>query len=116
MAADDFSMTVAWVYPLDRDFYNVRSQSESGKIEVANIATSSTKRFRLLFKGLSNTDYATLRTHYDTQLGGYDEFSWTNPPASVSAGALTGRWVDGSWTVDPLALGWNVELTFEVSN
>jgi len=114
MAADDFSLKPTWVEPESPEYHNVITKAESYKKVFTNISTTPTRIFKLKFDGLSDTDYATLKTHYEGRMGGYDSFSWTSVPAYIDSGtSKTGRWVDGSLKATPQAKHWEVEIQFE---
>jgi len=114
MAADDFTLIPTWVKPLPSKFYNVVTKSESGKKEYQNISTTPTKQFELKFQGLSDTDYDSLRAHYEARYGGYDSFSWQSVPSYIESGAnMTGRWKDKSLKAKARATCWDVTIIFE---
>ena len=47
------------------------------------------RRYTLYFGDCNLTNRNNLRNHFEGQFGPYSSFSWTNPPAYVSATALT---------------------------
>jgi len=114
-AGSAFSLEPDVVITLEPEYYNVITPAESAKKEYMNIASTPIERYKLEFAGLSDTDRDTLLTHYKDQYGGYHSFSWQSVPSYIGGGAnITGRWVDGSLTMDPL-LGryWKCSIQFE---
>jgi len=121
MAADDFTITPTWVYPIRISFNNVITVSESLKKDYQNIADIPTERFRIVWRGLSDANAELIYEHYKSRYAGYDDFAWkaANIPSYINdildlGGAdLTGRWIDESWKATPKANSWDIELIFE---
>jgi hypothetical protein len=122
MAADDFSLVPTWVYPEEPEFHNIITPAESMKKQYQNLSATPWRRFRLVFKGLSDTNFWALYNHFYGRYGGYDSFSWQSVPSYIDTDQdgtpdgsnLTGRWVDKSFSFRPLANGWDAEVVFEV--
>lgn len=114
MAADDFSLVPTWVIPEPPEFHNVITPSKSFKKEYINVSATPIERYKLIFTGLSDANYGTLRSHVKARYGGYDVFAWISVPSYIESGAnMTGRWVDGTLDAQPRANGWDVEIIFE---
>jgi len=117
MAADDFTMTPNEAIEIVPDYHNIITPSESMKKEFLNIAATPLQRYRLKFKTLTTANKDVLLAHYKARYGGYDEFIWTSVPAYIESGAnITGRWVDGSLDITPVANGrWVCSIIIEKS-
>ena len=117
-AGDPFTMDPQEVIELEPTYNNVITESESMKKEYLNLSATPIRRYRLLFKGLSNTDRETLLTHFEDQSGGYYQFTWQSVPSYINGGSnITGRWVDGSFRSNPVGpVIWDCEVTFEKDN
>ena len=120
MAAGDAftSLTPNFVTPINPDYHNKITPSESMKKEYLNMAATPVEQWRLKFSALSSANMNTLLTHVKDQSDGYYEFSWQTVPSHVNGGAnITGHWVQGSLSITPSGtLWWTVEITFEKSN
>lgn len=58
----------------------LRSNFENGVIHTRNKFTTVPKRWRILYRFLSNTDKASIVTFFNTTVKfGADTFGWTNP-------------------------------------
>jgi hypothetical protein len=116
-AGGDFTLIPSVVEILEPAYNNVISQSESMKKEFLNISAAPQEQYRLSFKALTNTEMATLRTHFKDNSGGYYPFAWKSVPSYIDSGAnITGRWVQGSLKIPPVSgKYWAVEITFEKS-
>jgi len=114
-AGDDFTLTPNVVITYPPAYYNVITQSESGKKEYMNIASTPTEKYELQFNALTNSQRDTLLTHYKDNYGEYHSFSWKSVPSYVNSGAdMTGRWVDGSLRMSPVGnLYWRCSVVFE---
>ncbi len=117
MAADDFATTPHEVVEENPIYNNVITPSESMKKEYLNLSATALQRYRLTFKNCTTAEKDAIVSHYQGRYGGYDSFIWTAVPAYIESGAnITGRWVDGSLKIMPVANGvWNVQLTMEKS-
>lgn len=60
----------------------VRTEFENGVVQSRARATSERMVFKLGWKGLSNTDWGSIKTHFAANIGG--TFSWTHPISSTS--------------------------------
>ena len=114
-AGDDFTLTPNLVVTRTPAYYNVITQSESGKKEYMNIASTPTEQYELQFNALTNSQRDTLLTHYKDNYGGYHSFIWKSVPSYINSGAdMTGRWVDGSLRMSPVGnLYWRCSVVFE---
>ncbi len=121
MAADDFTLLPTWVYPLEPEYHNVITPSESMKKEYLNRSATAIEKFRLVYEGLSDANFEVLRDHQMGRYGGYDNFAWLSAaiPAYIIAlldlggGDLDGRWVKGTFKATPKSNSWNAEIIFE---
>ena len=117
MAGEAFTMDPQEVIALAPEYHNVITPMESMKKEYHNISATPVEKFRLLFKGLSNTDKETLLDHYNSQSGGYYEFEWQTVPSYIddaSDNDKDGRWVDKSLRMTPVGPTlWDCQITFE---
>lgn len=117
----DFTLVPTWVHPEEPEFHNIETQSESMKKEYYNLSTSAVEKFRLVFEGLSDANFKTLRDHYMGRYGGFDSFLWKNSAIpediktllGLTTNDLTGRWVTGSFKHTPKPHSWEAEITFE---
>ena len=113
----DFTLVPNEVIELDPIFNNVITESESMKKEFLNLSTTALQRYQLKFKALTTANKDVLLDHYKARYGGDDEFKWTSVPAYIESGAdITGRWVDGSLSISPVAgKYWVCSITMEKS-
>ena len=113
----DFTMIPHEVEIIAPYYSNAISASESMKKEFFNLSATPIERYNLKFLALTSTELGTLRTHYKDNSGGYYPFTWKSVPTYIDAGAnITGRWVDGSFTVASVAgLYWSCNIAFEKS-
>jgi len=124
MAADDFSTKPSEVELYDPVFNNIITTSESFKKDYQNLSTTPIRRFKLIFRGITDATAETIMDHYEGRYGGYDDFAWTNTGMptwlndllDLAGAGMSGRWVDGSLKITPLPNGYmNVEVEFEKS-
>lgn len=121
MAADDFTLMPTWVDPLEPEYNNVITPTESMKKEYMNISANATEKFKLRYEGLSDANFKTLFDHYKGRYGGYDVFAWKNAaiPAYIltllglTTEDLTGRWVEKTFQFSPEPHSWTAEVVFE---
>jgi len=117
----DFQLMPTWVDPLEPEYHNVITPTESMKKEYMNISTNATEKFKLKFEGLSDANFKILFDHYKGQYSGYAVFDWKNAyiPGylktllGITSGDLTGRWVEKSFKFSPKAHSWTAEVVFE---
>jgi hypothetical protein len=116
-AGGDFTLIPQIVEPLEPVYNTIITQSESAKKEYLNLAAIPTEQFRLTFKALSDTEMATLRTHFKDNNGGYHSFIWKSVPSYIDSGSnKTGRWINGSLKITSVVNKyWNCEITFETA-
>jgi hypothetical protein len=122
--AANFTLKPTWVYPVLPQFNTIISQSESMKKEYFSMASTSVKRYKLTYNGLSDADFETLLDHYNSCYGGYDSFNWMNSAIpsyillllDLTTENITGRWVHGSLTFKPEAKSWDASIIFEEEN
>ena len=113
-AGSAFTLTSSEAITLEPEYHNVITQSESMKKDYQNISTTPTRKYKLNFKALTNTDRDVLLTHYDDQYGGYHSFSWQSVPSYIGGGAnITGRWVKGSLSMTVISNKWKCSIVFE---
>ena len=113
-AGSAFTVVPTLVIPLDPEYNNVETQTESMKKEYYNISANAVEKFDITFTGKTSTEMNTILTHYKDQSGGYYPFSWTSVPSYIGGGSnMTGRWVSGSFKVTQNSNKWDVSLTFE---
>jgi hypothetical protein len=117
-AGSAFTLTPQIVEPLDPEYHNVITDSESMKKEYINLSATPIERYKLTFKVLTNSNRETLLAHYKDQSGGYFVFSWQSVPSYIYSGTnISGRWVDGSLTMSPIGSDqWACTITFEKDN
>lgn len=116
-AGSDFTSTPYIAVPVEPQYHNIITPSESMKKEYLNVSATPIKQWDLQFKALTSTEMNTILTHYEDQSGGYYEFKWTSVPLYVNSGAdITGHWVDGSLRISQNSNKWNVNIRFEKSN
>jgi len=121
MAAGDFGLTPTWVHPEEPEFNVVVTQSDNLKKDRQTISTNAVNKYRMIFTGLSDTDYKTLYDHYVARKGSFSSFTWlnTNIPAylktllGITSGTLTIRWVDGTFKSTPRPRSWDAEIVAE---
>lgn len=117
----DFQLLPTWVHPLEPEYHNIITPVDSMKKEYMNLSATAVEKFRLVFEGMSDANFKTLRDHYKTSYGEYDNFDWKNayiPDYILTLLGLTsedisGRWVRGSFRSKPLANSWDADITFE---
>ena len=117
-AGDPFSLTPHVVEPLEPEYYNIITPSESMKKEYINLSATPIEQYKLTFKVLTNTQRGTLKAHFEDQSGGYYVFSWQSVPSYINSGAnISGRWVDGSLKMSPIGADqWACSIMFEKDN
>lgn len=119
-AGASFTFVPTWVYPIEPEFYNIITPSESQKKEYFNLSSTSVDKYRLRFSGVTDTTYnggSGILDHFNGQYGGYQSFPWTSVPSYINSGAsITGRWIDGTFKATPLSNGWDIEIEFEKDN
>jgi|WetSurMetagenome_2_1015567.scaffolds.fasta_scaffold134164_2 hypothetical protein len=122
--ASNFTTTPHQVIPEIPEYNTLVTQSEGMKKQFQSLSVTPIQRFRLIFKNLTNSVAMGIQNHYVSCYGGWDSFSWTTVPTYIDTDmtgtgdgtAMTGRWVEGSLKMTPLAATrWDVELTFEKS-
>ena len=113
----DFTITPHEVVEADPIYNNLITQSESMKKEFLNLSTTPLQRYQLTFKNCTTAKKDLIIAHYNAQYAGFAEFAWTSVPSYIESGAnITGRWIDGSRKITPVANGaWNIQLTIEKS-
>ena len=113
----NFTMNPNEVVESEPIYNNAITESDSQKKAFLNLSTDGVKRYTLTFDVLTTVQKDAFLTHWNGELGGYTEFTWTTVPAHVHAGAnLTGRWVDGSLVITGIAHRyWKIQVTFEES-
>lgn len=119
-AGDPFTMTPQEVVPLEPEYHNIITPSESMKKEYLNISATPVEKFDLLFKGLTTTEKNALFDHFNDQSGAYYKFTWQTVPTYIddsSNNDMDGRWVKGSLRMKPIGPDiWDCEITFEKDN
>jgi len=116
--ASNFTVTPTWVHPIEPEFHNIISKSESMKKVYYNVSATSISVFHLVFEGLSDAQFTTVREHYNETSGGYEPFYWNTVPSYIESGntSIYGRWVEKSFKQKPKAKSWNCEIDFERDN
>lgn len=117
-AGDAFAITPNVAIPVEPDYHNIVTPSESMKKEYLNMSATPTEKWILKFKALTSTNMNVLLTHYKENSGEYYPFSWTTVPPHINSGAnITGRWVKGSLSLNPISgIKWMCQITFEKAN
>ncbi len=116
-AGDAFTLVPEAVVTLEPEYNTVESQTESMKKEHYEISSTPVERYRLIFEALTDSERDTLLDHFKDQSGGYYAFSWQSVPNYIGSGAnITGRWVKGSLTMNPLNPYWKCSIEFEKEN
>ena len=117
-AGDPFTTDPHEVIPMEPEYHNIITPSESMKKEYINLSATPVEKYKLKFKAVSNTVRETILTHFKDQSGGYYSFSWQSVPSYINGGAnITGRWIDKSFNMTPAGpMLWDCELTFEKDN
>jgi len=117
-----FTVTPTWVHPTEPEFHTITTLSENQKKNYIDLSGSTpVLKYKLLFEGLSDTDFWTLYNHYYSAKGGYDSFVWSSVPSYIDTDQdgtpdgsnITGRWVTGSFRFKPKANSWEAEIEFE---
>lgn len=117
----DFQLLPTWVHPVEPEYHNIVTPSESMKKEYMNISASAVEKFKLVFEGMSDANFKTLRDHFNTSYGEYDLFDWKNAyiPAYIltllglTTEDISGRWIKGSFRAKVKPNSWDAEVTFE---
>jgi hypothetical protein len=117
-AGDAFSLTPTVVIPIEPDYYNIITPSESMKKEYLNMSATPVKRWTIRINVLTSAQMNTWLTHFNDNSGAYYKFTWNTVPSYVNSGAnIDGRWVKGTWRASPLKGGyWSCEAVFEKDN
>jgi len=124
MAASDFTLVPTLVVPDEPEFNNLETPSESMKKNYLNLSSTPILRYKLIFEGMSNTNFWALHKHVYDRYVGYDSFSWQSVPAYIDTDMdgtpdgsnLTGRWVKDTFKFDPGPDSWDAEIVFEKAN
>ena len=112
-------VTPTWVYPDGENHTVITTVAESGKIEYDMLSYYPVTRFRLVWKGVTDGDFAALLDHYRDVSGEYHHFLWNTVPSYIDGGnglgeSMMGRWV-GQPKWNPKAKSWDLEMVFEKS-
>lgn len=117
-AGADWTLVPSLVVELDKVYNNVITESESMKQEFLNLSATPIERYELTYKALTSANKDTFLTHYKENSGGYYPFAWKSVPSYIGSGSnITGRWVDGSYSLTPVGNArWALKVVFEKSN
>jgi hypothetical protein len=116
-AGSAFTLVPNLVTTLVPEYNNVQSQTESMKKEYFNISATPVESYRIDFNAITSAVRDTILTHYKDQSGGYYPFSWTSVPSYIGSGSnITGRWVEGSLSMEKISNRWKVSISFEKAN
>lgn len=122
MASDFTTPLPTWVIPKEPSYHLVVTESESQKKNFMNFSGSTpVYQYELEWKNITDDQYATILTHFQSTYGGYDSFLWDCVPSYIDGDhdgiadgtSMTGRWIKGSFDAKPEAHSWNVSLDFE---
>jgi len=117
-AGDSFTMSPHEVVPIEPEYHNIITPSESMKKEYLNLSATPIEKYELFFRGLTTVEKNILKDHFDDQSGGYYKFTWTSVPDYIDDSPnMDGRWVKGTLRMMPIAPNvWNCAITFEKDN
>ncbi len=80
----------------------LKSSFENGAVQSRTRATSAKKRWQLIWELITSSDYQSLQTHLETEMG--NTFAWTHP---VNGGdPYTVRYSDDELSADFVSPGW----------
>lgn len=114
MAGEVFTLEPLDVIPLEPEYHNVITQSESVKKDYQNISTTPTRKYKVIFKPMTTANRDVLVNHFEAQYGGYHPFSWQSVPSYIGSGAnMTGRWIDDSLEISMVSHMWQCTILFE---
>jgi len=116
----DFTWTPDKVVPSTPSYNIIQTKAESFKKRYYEIDSNEEQFFTLLFGWISKTYLTTvnyrdvLYSHYTTNKGVYNSFSWTVPPTYISAVPVTVRYADYQETPSVDGNVWEVTTVFRV--
>ena len=117
--ADLPDVTPTWVYPEGDQYSVVTTIAETGRIEYDMTSYYPIEKFRLVWSGVTDGDFAALLAHYRSVTGEYGIFDWNSVPSYIDGGDGLGVTMAGRWTGKPKwtpnAKSWNLEMVFEKS-
>jgi hypothetical protein len=114
-------VTPTWVHPLEPQFSIIITQAEGGKKQYQNLSPTPLIRWKLIWKGLSDTKFWTLHKHFIDHRSGTSKFAWkdvpsyidTNNDGVVDGSDVTVRYVVGTFRFQPDPYSWNGEVVLE---
>lgn len=116
----DFIWTPDLVVPLTPRYNIIETQSEDFKRRFYEVDSNEEQLYDLIFGEISKSltsgpNYRdALYSHYTTNKGVLNSFSWTVPPSSISGSPIAVRYSDYQETPDANYNVWNVRIQFRV--
>jgi len=122
MGASDFSVMPTWVYDMEPEFNVIVSDTENLKKDRQVVSADAVYKYKLVFKGIADSAYKTIRDHFVARKGGYESFLWKNAyiPTylktllGITTTDITCRWVEGTLSSTPAERSWDVDIEIEV--
>jgi len=81
--ASDFTTSPDYVFDESIQNRTLVSEFENGTEQRRNVWNAPRRKWRLVFRNRSTSDFETVRDFYIAQKGAYDSFTWTNPNDNV---------------------------------
>ena len=114
------SVTPTWVHPIETSYNVYSTQNPFAQKSYFLLSNIPRRRFKLMFSGVTDGDFAGILSHWQGVSGAYSSFTWTTVPSYIDGGgglgaSLSGRWVgEPKWI--PKSNSWGAEMVFEVFN
>lgn len=89
----NLTLSPDYVYEEKVNFKTLVTEFESGYEQRRAKWATPLRRFKLLYKARTSTDFGTIKSLFIEKLGAYDTFTWTNPNDSTT---YTCRFVEDS--------------------
>ena len=83
MAADGLTLAPDYVFEEEIEYKTLVSQFENGAEQRRQVWAAPRRRFKLVYKNRTTTEFGTMKTLFDTSAGSYGTFLWTNPNDST---------------------------------
>lgn len=96
----DFTLTPDYTFSLTPTYDTLIAKFENGVEQRRPRRSGVIRQWTLQYRNRSSSDYQTVRNFYDSKLGSYASFTWTNPD---DWNDYTVRFKDDSFQFDLIA-------------
>ena len=110
-------ITPTWMHPIEEEFNVITTPSENIKKEYFLLSATPLRKFRMVWSGVTDGDYAAILQHWRDVSGPYASFTLDCVPSYINGGSglgvsMTGRYVGKpKWEVK--SKSWDIEVIFE---